>query len=185
MVSRLSARRGTLGQSLVEFAISSLVLVVLFGGLVDGGRMLQRIDVLKEAAREGARHGASFNAGLNSNSSLDDTHIKAAVDDILTAGGLPLSSFRNPGNCPTPSDGNSLHNPPYQGAYMPNVPNQPWLYICYNNSLSTLPASSNAYQHQDLNVILVMGYGPLSSFLPLPVAGFGLAANLHLSIQGH
>src|SRR5438270_13550180 len=150
MVGRLSARRGMLGQSLVEFAISSLVLVVLFGGLVDGGRMLQRIDVLKEAAREGARHGASFNAGLNSNSSIDDAHIKAAVDDILTAGGLPLSSFGNPGNCPTPSDGNSLHNPPYQGAYMHKVRNQTWIYLRYDESHSTMPASSNTYLPQDL-----------------------------------
>jgi hypothetical protein len=180
------------GQSLVEFAISSIVLVILFGGLVDAGRMLHHIDVLKESAREGARRGAYFNTGTTTNSYLDDSDIKSAADSTLTGAGLPASVLRNSVTpCPSTADGNTQHNPPYANAALPTVANVPWLYICYdNNPALDYPAPANApagYQRKDLNVIVVFAYGPLSSFLPspLPVGGFGLAANVHLEVQGH
>ena len=43
------------GAELVEFALALPLLLVVFGGIVDFGLMLQRHQVLSNAAREGAR----------------------------------------------------------------------------------------------------------------------------------
>ena len=55
-------KKGQRGQSLVEFALSSVVLLLLVGGLVDIGRAIYITEGLSSAAREGARHGAWFDA---------------------------------------------------------------------------------------------------------------------------
>jgi Flp pilus assembly protein TadG len=177
------------GQSLVEFAISSVVLVLLFGGLVDLTRAIHYADVLQSAVHEGARAGAAFDTGSASNSALDDADIKAIVDAQLRAGGLAASILKNPGvDCPNVADSNSFHNPPYANAAFPGVANQPWLYICYANTGATdypgpTPAANLA--GQDLNVILLMAYGPLTAAVPTPLGGtFGMAASWHVRIQG-
>src|SRR5438093_9790830 len=54
-------RRRQRGQSLVEFAISSMVLLLLAMGLIDLSRAFYFSVSLQGAAREGARHGAWFN----------------------------------------------------------------------------------------------------------------------------
>lgn len=50
--SRLRSERGA---ELVEFALIVPVLLVIFGGIVDFGFMMQRSEVITNAAREGAR----------------------------------------------------------------------------------------------------------------------------------
>ena len=123
------------GQSLVEFALASVVLVLLFGGLVDLTRAIHFADVLQGAAREGARSGAAYSAGSASNPGLDDRDIKLVVDAQLNAGGLPSSVLKNPAvNCPAVADGNGLYNPPYASAAFPSAANSPSLYICYDNN---------------------------------------------------
>lgn len=180
-------RRGQRGQSLVEFAISSVVLVLLFGGLVDLTRAIQYADVLQSAAREGSRYGSTFSAGTDSNPHLDDVDIKAAVDAQLIAGGLPSSILRSAGTCPAGLD-NSLGNPPYANASFPSVGNQPWLYICYAGGTTDYPlqtAPATGLQGLDLNVVVVMAYAPMTSVVPTPLGGnLGLATNLHSRIQG-
>ena len=182
------------GQSLVEFAISSVVLVLLFGGLVDLTRAIHYADVLQSAVRQGARAGAAFDNGKSSeatprpgNSYLDDSDIQAAVNAQLVAGGLPPSVLRTPGTCPAATDGNSFHNPPYVNSAFPTAANQPWLYICYPDSLdhpdptNPLTTSSGA----DLNVVLLMSYGPMTASVPTPLGGIlGLSSNLRVRIQG-
>jgi hypothetical protein len=178
------------GQSLVEFALSSVVLVLLFGGLVDLTRAIHYADVLQSAVREGARAGAAFDTGSASNPDLDDADIKAVVDAQLRAGGLPASILKNPGvNCPAVADGNTLHNPPYANSAFPGAANQPWLYICYQNSAGLdyqlNPPTSIADPNRDLNVILLMAYGPLTAAVPTPLGGsLGLASNWHVRVQG-
>src|SRR5690242_14909458 len=121
------------GQSLVEFAVSSVVLLLLVGGLVDIGRSIYVSEALSNAAREGARHGTWFDQGSLSHPYLDDTEIKATVDAELASISLPASVLKNPGTtCPNPTDGNGLHNPPFASAAYPATPNTTWLYICYN-----------------------------------------------------
>jgi Flp pilus assembly protein TadG len=176
------------GQSLAEFAISSVVLVLLFGGLVDLTRAIHYADVLQSAVREGARTGAAFDTGSASNTALDDADIQAVVDDQLRAGGLPGSTLKNPGvDCPSVADGNGWHNPPYVNAAFPGVANQPWLYICYDNTgatdYATTPAANLA--GRDLNVVLLMAYGPMTAAVPTPLGGtFGMAASWHVRVQG-
>ena len=181
-------RRWMGGQSLVEFALASVVLVLLFGGLVDLTRAIHFADVLQGAAREGARFGAVYSAGSAANPNLDDHDIKAVVDAQLAAGRLPASIQKNPAvNCPGVADGNGFFNPPYASAAFPTAPNSPWLYICYDNNSSLdypLVPPTDKMGH-DLNVILVMAYGPVTGAVPTSLGGnFGLATGLHTRIQG-
>src|ERR1700738_3051941 len=110
------------GQSLVEFALSSVVLLLLVGGLVDIGRAVYVSEALSNAAREGARHGAGVAPPRKSNSYLYDAEIKAAVDAQLATISLPASVLKNPGTtCPATSDGNSSFNPPYTDSAYPTM----------------------------------------------------------------
>jgi TadE-like protein len=182
------------GQSLVEFAISSVVLVLLFSGLVDLTRAIHYADVLQSAVTQGARTGASVDSGKATettprpgNSFLDDSDIQAAVNAQLVAGGLAPSVLRTPGTCPAVADGNGLHNPPYANSAFPTTANQPWLFICYPDGLDH-PDPANPLTTSpggDLNVVLLMAYGPLTLVLPTPFGGnFGLASNWHIRVQG-
>jgi len=177
---------GQRGQSLVEFAVSSVVLLLLVGGLVDIGRSIYVTEALSNGAREGARHGAFFDAPNLSHPYLYDASIKAAVDAELAAISLPASVLKNPGNtCPNVTDGNAYHNPPYVSSAYPATANQPWLYVCYNNTPGldfTSPATNQA--QLDLNVIVLYTYGPLTPLVKSQFNVFQLAVNQHLTVQG-
>ena len=176
------------GQSLVEFALSSVVLLLLVGGLVDIGRAIFISEALSNAAREGARHGASFDAPQQTHPWLYDNEIKSVVDAELATISLPSSVLKNSGGttCPSPSDGNSFHNPPYVNSAYPTIANQTWLYICYNNSPGTdfkTPATNQG--RLDLNVIVLYSYGPLTPLITAQYGSFRLAANVHMTVQGN
>ena len=166
--------------------MSSVVLLLLVGGLVDIGRSVFVSEALSNAAREGARHGAWFDAAGQSNPYLDDADIKSAVDADLASIGLPAAVMQNPSTtCPSPSDGNAYHNPPYGSSAYPATANQPWLYICYDNTPGldyTTPASGQA--QLDLNVIVLYTYGPLTPLVKSQFGVFQLAANQHITVQG-
>ena len=169
------------GQSLVEFALSSVVLLLLVGGLVDIGRAIYISEALSNAAREGARHGVWFDAPRQNHPYLNDAEIKASVDSQLAAISIPASVLKT--TCPAPSDGNGFHNPPYANSAYPPTANQPWLYICYNNAAGPPPATNQG--GLDLNVIVLYAYGPLT---PLVTAQFGIfrvAVNQHMTVQGN
>jgi len=181
------ARRAQTGQSLVEFAVSSVVLLLLVGGLVDIGRSIYVSEALSNAAREGARHGAWFDAAGRSHPYLYDAEIKAAVDSELATISLPASVLKNPTTtCPNPADGNGVHNPPYGSAAYPPTANQPWLYICYNNTPGldfTSPATNQG--QLDVNVIVLYTYGPLTPLVRSQFGVFQVAANQHMTVQGN
>jgi Flp pilus assembly protein TadG len=174
------------GQSLVEFALSSVVLLLLVGGLVDIGRAIYVSEALSNASREGARHGVWFDTPTRSHPYLYDAAIKAAVDADLAAISIPPSVLKNPGTtCPTPSDGNGSYNPPYTSSSYPSTANQAWLYICYNNTPGldfTSPATNRS--QQDVNVIVLYSYGPLTPLITSQFGIFRLAQNTHMTIQG-
>ncbi|HSS60559.1 MAG TPA: TadE/TadG family type IV pilus assembly protein [Candidatus Limnocylindrales bacterium] len=174
------------GQSLVEFAVSSVVLLLLVGGLVDIGRSVFVQETLSNAVREGARHGAWYDAPSLSHPYLYDNQIKGSVDAELAAISLPASVLKNPGNtCPTSTDGNAYHNPPYTSASYPPTANQPWLYICYANTPGldyTSPATNMG--QLDLNVIVLYTYGPLTPLVKSQFGVFQLAVNQHMTVQG-
>lgn len=172
------------GQSLVEFAVSSVVLLLLVGGLIDIGRAIYIQESLSNAAREAARHGVWFDAPSLSHPYLSDGQIKSAVDTELAAINLPASTMK--GNCPTASDGNSYHNPPYQASFYPTAANQPWLYICYNNQpgLDYPGAPATNLGQADLNVIVLYSYSPLTPIVTAQFGIFNVAANQHMTVQG-
>ena len=174
------------GQSMVEFALSSVVLLLLVGGLVDIGRAIYVSEALSNAAREGARHGAWFQAPSLGHPYLYDAQIKAAVDSELATVSLPASILKNPGTtCPNPTDGNAFHNPPYANSAYPPSANQTWLYICYDNTSGfdfTSPAAGQSLQ--DLNVIVLYTYGPLTPLVTAQFGTFHLAANTHMTVGG-
>jgi Flp pilus assembly protein TadG len=166
--------------------VSSVVLLLLVGGLVDIGRSIYVSEALSNAAREGARQGAWFDAPNLSHPYLDDAQIKATVDAELATINLPASILRNPGaTCPNPTDGNPYHNPPYASSAYPAAANQPWLYICYNNTPGldfTSPATNQG--QLDLNVIVLYTYGPLTPLVKSQFGVFQLAVNQHVTVQG-
>jgi hypothetical protein len=55
--SSLSAHEGEKGQSLVEMALSLVILLTILAGIVDGARALFTYMALRDAAQEGALYG--------------------------------------------------------------------------------------------------------------------------------
>lgn len=51
-------RDGSRGQALVEFCLVFPIFMLMFFGIIDGGRLVYTINSLSEAAREGARLGS-------------------------------------------------------------------------------------------------------------------------------
>jgi hypothetical protein len=185
-LARSLSANSQLGQSMVEFALSSVVLLLLVGGLVDIGRATYVSETLSSAAREGARHGTWFNAPTLGHPYLYDAEIKIAVDTELAAISLPPSTLKNPATtCPNPTDGNAHHNPPYASSAYPPTANQTWLYICYDNTPGvdfTSPATGQSLQ--DLNVIVLYTYGPLTPLVTAQFGTFHIAANTHMTVGG-
>jgi Flp pilus assembly protein TadG len=171
---------------MVEFALSSVVLMLIIGGLIDIGRAVSVSEVLSSAAREGARQGARFDAPNVAHTFLTDSQIHGVVDAALTASSLPVSTLKNPGTtCPAPTDGNAYHNPPYAASAYPATSNEVWLYICYDNTPGvdfTGPPTGQTLQ--DLNVIVLYSYGPLTPLISAQFGTFHLAANEHITVQG-
>src|SRR5205814_8513346 len=101
-------RRRQRGQSLVEFAISSTVLLLLMMGLLDLSRAFYFSVSLQGAAREGARHGAWFNTAARENNFLDDADVMTAVKEGLYGAGFQDSQIHlmNAGGRPSHTHGN-------------------------------------------------------------------------------
>jgi Flp pilus assembly protein TadG len=180
------------GQAMVELAISSLALLLLVGGMIDLGRAFEFSVAIHNAAYEGARHGAWYEETRQVQPYLYDAPIKSTVDDSLRGGGLPASVLRNSSgagaqNCPGSASSN--YNPPYADSFYPTSVNQPWLYICYNNSPSTdytTAPTDNSRRLQDLNVVVLLSYGPMNGTFQDQVGStIHLAANWHVTVQGH
>jgi Flp pilus assembly protein TadG len=186
---RVDATRREAGQATVEFGISSILLLLIFLGLIDFSRVFYFDTGLHGAAREGARHGAWFDTPTRRNPYLYDAEIKTAVDQSL-AGVTGVTPSVLAGNCPATADGNPYHNPPYvANAYPPvGVYNKPYLYICYNNDPNldlVVAPTDNSYKLQDLNVILLINYGLATGFMQDQIGrNIPVAAYAHIIIQG-
>jgi hypothetical protein len=181
-------RRFQLGQSTVEVAISSVVLLLLMTGLLDLSRVFYYSVNLHAAAREGARHGAWFNTAQRQNQYLDNFDIKDAVDKTLAGAGLGPSTLM--GGCPGTG---SPYNTPYpSSAYPPG--GQVYLYICYDDLGSATGADSFSgppnpddlsWTGKDLDVIVLYQYQFVTGFLGFLGNGVQVPANQHMYIQGH
>src|SRR6059058_6654177 len=131
--ARARARKRQRGQSLVEFAISSMVLLLLAMGLIDLSRAFYYSVSLQGAAREGARHGAWFNTASRENNFLDDADVMTAVKQGLYGAGFQDSQIHlmSAGGCLAPTDGNGVSNKPYPAAAFPAASQNVNVYICY------------------------------------------------------
>ena len=181
---------------MTEFAISSIVLLLLLGGLLDFSRVFYFTSALHGVAFAGARHAAWFDHQFRWNRYLDDADIMDAVNQGLVGAHLAgVSGVR--GQCPTGSDGNTVNDPPYDGALYPTGANQVYLYVCYTTpgspgrvygTLSAPPAAYDASWHLgDVNVILLFNYGLVTGFMQNVLQAFGgihVATNAHFTIQG-
>src|SRR2546428_7500325 len=127
--AKVGGRRRQGGQSLVEFAISSIVLLLLMMGLLDLSRAFYFAVNLQGAAREGARHGAWFNTAARANLFLDDADVMTAVNQGLAGSGL-TGVFVPSGPGPAPADGNTFNNKPYPTSALPAPPQTVNVYIC-------------------------------------------------------
>jgi hypothetical protein len=60
-----------------------------------------------------------------------------------------------------------------------------WLYICYANTPGldfSTPATNQS--QQDLNVIVLNSYGPLTPLVTAQFGIFKIAVNEHMTVQG-
>ncbi len=184
-------RRRQRGQSLVEFAISSIVLLLLAMGLLDLSRAFYFAVNLESAAREGARHGAWFNTAARANFYLDDSDIMQAVNQALGGAGLTATFVPSPG-CLLPTDSNGFNNKPYPASAYPSTPQAVNVYICYTYpggglQTGTMPnhPNDNSWRLGDINVSLLMNFQLITPFIQnLFGNGINLAYNEHFTIQG-
>lgn len=179
------------GQSLVEFAISSIVLLLLAMGLLDLSRAFYYAVNLEGAAREGARHAAWFNTSQRLNTYLDDAEVASAVNSALSGAGL-VGTLKPQGNCLTPTDSNTVDNKPYPASAYPATPQAVFIYVCYTSpggatqtGTMNSPPTDNSWRLGDVNVILLMRFQLITPFIQnLFGTGLDLAYNEHFTIQG-
>ena len=178
-------------QSLVEFAISSIVLLLLMMGLLDLSRAFYYAINLQSAAREAARHGAWFNTSARANNFLDDNDVMQAVNQSLAGAGLTGTLVTTSG-CLAPADGNSFNNKPYAASAFPTTPQAVNVYICYTPpsggaAVATRGAAptDNSWRLGDINVSLLMNFQLITPMIQgLFGNGINLAYNEHFTIQG-
>jgi Flp pilus assembly protein TadG len=183
------------GQSLVEFAISSIVLLLLMMGLLDLSRAFYYAVNLDGSAREGARHGAWYNTAARYNGYLDDTDIMTAVGQSLTGAGFvnadPPIHLVTSGSCLT-SATNTNNNAPYAASAFPAQTQRVNVYLCYTapfgasqtGTMATHPLD-NSWRLGDINVSLLMNFGLITPFIQnLFGNGINVAYNEHFTIQG-
>ena len=175
----------------MEFAISSIVLLLLMMGLLDLSRAFYFAVNLQGAAREGARHGAWFDTAGRYNPYLDDGDIMTAVNQGLQGAGLTAVDVSANG-CLAGADGNTYNNKPYAAAAYPATTGSVNAYICYTYpggslQLGTRPAppTDNAWRLGDINVSLLMNFALITPLIQ-NIFGNGLkmAFNEHFTIQG-
>jgi Flp pilus assembly protein TadG len=188
-----SQPRDQRGQSLVEFAISSIVLLLLAMGLVDLSRAFYYSVALQGAAREGARHGAWFNTAARANLYLDDADVLTAVKQGLYGAGFTDAQINlvTAGGCLTPADGNAKTNKPYPQSAFPTTPQTVNVYVCYQdpngNKFGSLPnhPTDNSWRLGDINVSILMDFMLITPLIQgIFGSGVDLAYNEHFTIQG-
>jgi TadE-like protein len=177
------------GQSTVELALSSVVLLLLLLGLLDFARAFYFGVRLQDAARAGARVGVAYDWKSGTYPSLDDCDIKAAVDAVLQSAGMTASQFAGASSSACPPNQSTtcpatqsnptpqLYSPPYQDSAYSSNTGQPILYICYENSAGLEPPLNNP-QGQYLNVIVLYRFGFITGFLQNAIGpGIPISAN--------
>ncbi len=191
--TRIPSRPTQRGQSLVEFAISSTVLLLLAMGLIDLSRAFYFSVSLQGAAREGARHAAWFNTAARANLFMDDTEIINAVRTSLSGAGFSSAqvTFIPTNGCLSPADSNSAGDKPYPQTAYPTASQTVNVYACYTTpgglQYGTWPTAptDNLWRLGDVNVMVLMNFQLITPFIQgLFGNSLYLAYNQHFTIQG-
>ncbi len=181
------------GQSLVEFAISSTVLLLLAMGLIDLSRAFYFSVALQGAAREGARHAAWFNTAARANLYLKDSEVINTVQQALSGAGFTAAqvTFIPGAGCLIPTDGNVSGDKPYPANAYPPTSQTVYVYACYTTpggaqtGSNLIAPTDNSWRLGDINVQLLMRFQLITPFIQ---GIFGndilLAYNEHFTIQG-
>ena len=185
-------RRRQRGQSLVEFAISSTVLLLLAMGLLDLTRAFYFSVALQGAAREGARHGAWFATAARNTPYLYDFEVMQAVRQSLYGAGFTDPQIAQvSGSCLNGTDGNTVNNKPYPASAYPATPGNVNVWICYTTpggqqySTESSPPSDNSWRLGDVDVSILMNFQLITPFIQGIFGGsIPLAYNAHFTIQG-
>lgn len=181
---------GQAGQSLVELAVGSLVLVLLLIGAGELGRAFYFAVSIQGATREAARSAAWFSPGdfYRPNPDLSDGAILASVDASLAGSGL-TAVMRPQASCLT---GTGPHNGPrYADSAYPDTTNLAWVYACYQKpngggQVGTLAAPDPAFKGGEVQVTILLDYGMATGFFrdQMVTPGVHLAATTHMRIEG-
>ena len=181
------------GQSLVEFAISSTVLLLLAMGLIDLSRAFYYSVALQGAAREGARHAAWFNTAARANFYLKDSEIITTVQQALSGAGFTSLqvTFIPTAGCLVPSDSNGAGDKPYPTAAYPPTAQTVYVYACYTtptgsqSGTNLVAPTDNSWRLGDINVQLLMRFQLITPFIQSIFGNtLNLAYNEHFAIQG-
>jgi Flp pilus assembly protein TadG len=124
-VSRSRRLGDTRGQSLVEFSLVVLVLLMLLFGVVEVGRMVMVYSTVANAAKAGARY-AIVNGSDSSApcSSGDSSACVTTVKNFASAGGLDTSSLLVSVNYPSTGCPSTVTNAP--GCWVRVTANYPY-----------------------------------------------------------
>lgn len=88
---RSSRDRTERGQSMAEFAISLVILLILLAGVVDLGRMFFAYIIIRDAAQEGAVYGSiAPKDDLTALQNEVEERVKAAFTDPEDASNVPI-----------------------------------------------------------------------------------------------
>ena len=177
----------------MEFAISSIVLLLLAMGLLDLSRAFYYAVSLQGAAREGARHGAWYNTAGRFNPYLDDADVMIAVKQSLYGAGFTDPQITQVATigCLLPTDNNPAYNKPYPQSAYPTTPGTVNVYICYTNPSGNLYGTlgshptDNSWRLGDINVAILMDFQLITPMIQsLFGNGLDLTYNEHFTIQG-
>jgi len=100
--------RGRCGAVAVEAAVCMPIIVALMFGMWEVGRIAQMSRILKDAVREGARVAAG---GSNNGTTVTVANVQTAVQNYLTAAGLPTAAINGATIAVTNLSSNSWTDP--------------------------------------------------------------------------
>jgi len=117
------------GQSLLEFAMVVLFLVLVMLGVIDFARFFFSYGAIANAAREGARYGIIYPGNVDAGDSPDPDNIMARTRQLLGIMGnaleTPYIEVTYPDNCKTVGCRISVKVTAFFRAWTPLIPRLP------------------------------------------------------------
>ena len=84
---------GTRGQTIIEFSLCALLLVMLLIGVVEISRMVLVYTTIANAAKAGTRYAIVNGSDVNASPTTDDPNVVTIVKNFASAGGLNTANL--------------------------------------------------------------------------------------------